>query len=213
MYSKTLSKSDRNDILNNVRNKAVEKWEAGPLHDEMVELEKSAAKIIEAKQLEIIPQADRDVLDRYGAYEQENDRFIFAQDVDSGNFRAPLYYDKKKDVERVVMRFTDYRVPGRYPDGYPNSNGCIIKLLNSHSPVLLERYHELWMLRKCETDNAVEAFRKLLANCNTSKQVYDVKALRPFMTASLLDYAPPVKADTAPTKTDAAIIAELSGGE
>lgn len=208
MKSKNLSKQDREEILKAVRAKALAKWEASPLHKEMVGLEAEADKIIYDKQLEMIPGKDRKVLDKYGAY-MGRKVICFAIDAESGKARS--VWNEKNKNPKIVVR--DYRGNFQRPTGYPVYGGDLSEIIEDENPDLLPRYCELWHLRECECDTAVMAFGKLLGQCHTTKQAYDNESLRPFLPDWMLTWQPSPKVAPAVEDSDAAIIAELSAVE
>jgi hypothetical protein len=208
--SKQLSKSDREEILEAVRIKATAKWESSPLFREMKYIEDEAATIIRDKQLTMIPAKDRKVLDKYG-YSMREHRVQCFIDTGTGEVRGSWAGIAHFTIEKYCSQST-YR-PG-YPDKYPHDNDDFVRVINAVNPALLRRYCKLWNLRDCEVNTAVKAFGNLLACCNTTKQVYENESLRPFMSAWMLDYEKPIKANApALPASDAAIIADLIAKE
>jgi len=209
IHSKSLSKGDREEILDNVRKKATDKWNESPLYDELLALEKDAAKIVYDRQLEMVPAKDRKVLDRYGSGDSDT-LFNVIIDEAKGTPRTPFYNSNNKGA---VVRLVSYSIGGSKPEDYPYYNDRWIELIHEARPDLLPRYCELWNLRLCEAENAAKAFGKLVYPCNTTKQIYDIEELRPFMPKWMKEWRPTKKSDRAAasqtSKGDKAIIADL----
>lgn len=213
MKSKKLSKQDREEILKAVSAKALAKWEASPLHEEMVGLEAEADKIIYDKQLEMIPDKDRKVLDKYG-YGMSKHRIYCFADAHTGKVHGTWRYNNNTPHFTIMEYRADSDYSSSYPEDYPRDNSDFVTIINATNPALLRRYCELWNLRECEVDAAKRAFGNLLEGCNTTKQVYENESLRPFMPAWMLDYEKTVKRGApATTESEAAIIADLTEKE
>jgi hypothetical protein len=203
MKSKILSKVDRDNILDLVKNKAQSKWEESPLYIETEALHTKAEGILHEVQLAIIPDEDRKVLDRYGSGNCIERINFKLNSKDFSVVRAFGYNDP-------ALHVTSYNVCGSpYMPEYPESESAILSLVHKTDPTILQRISELWYLRDCEEKAIILAYDKMLAECNTTKQVAENEALAKFLPKELLDYEPRKKM-AALNKTDIALIAEMS---
>lgn len=205
--SKTLSNKERESIISAVRGKAQEKWNSSPLADEMAELAVEAQSIVHKAQVVIVPEKDRKVLNRYGAQPYTNSINFLINEKSGKPIRS--WNSSPKTVGIRLYSYEGFSTP----TGYPTDHQSFLNIIHAANPALLPRYAELWFLQDCEIEAAGNAFSRLLSNCNTTKQVYENEALRPFMPEGMLNLEKAPKKRSIVSETDAALIAELSSVE
>lgn len=204
MKSKILSNENRSDIISKVRAKAEKKWDASPLNHEMKDIVETASAIVRKVQDDIVPKAHQKILKKYGSGEQ---RTMIKFTVTATGEPMPSVY---KSAETVTIHINNFHVVGAKPKDYPDGASAFVRIFAAEAPTLLTRYAELTHLKKCEVDAIVDVFIKLLAPCNTTKQVAAVPELKQFLPDYLVSWEPKSKKPVELNTSDMAILADMA---
>lgn len=170
--SKTLTLENRKSIRFAISLYVQEKWDDSALKVEMDEIANKLSEAVYKRQCELIPEEDRAVLFKYGMEEIDHN--------------VPIRYDKNEDKFTASFYGSPYITTRiitniyKYPDDYPRTETYIVKFWSETCPDLLKKYWSVYEVYRCEIDKAINAYNKILDNCNTTYQVWKNEYLRPF---------------------------------